>query len=232
MTTTAMSRPARGVPRLESGDRLTRDEFERRYAAMPDCRAELVEGVAYVTSPVHRKLHGAPHARLMGWLWLYAASTPGVEVADDATVRLDADNVVQPDCWLRILPAYGGQSRDSADDYVEGAPELVVEVAASSASYDLHDKLRAYRRNGVREYVVWRTEDVALDWFEQEAGRFVARQIDPTGTIASRVFPGLTLDVRALLASDDVRLRDRLQASLGTPEHAAFVASLAARRPR
>ena len=73
-------------------------------------------------------------------------------------MRLDEDNEPQPDVLLRIEPDAGGQSRVSGDDYIEGAPELVVEIVASSTSVDLHDKLRAYRRNGVREYVVWRTQ--------------------------------------------------------------------------
>ena len=86
-------------------------------------------------------------------------------MAANATVRLDLDNEPQPDALLRIDSAAGGQSRLSTGDCIEGAPELIVEVAASSAAYDLHDKLRAYRRSGVREYVVWRVPDRQLDWF-------------------------------------------------------------------
>ena len=81
----------------------------------------------------------------MGWLAAYVAATPGVESADNATVRLDGRNELQPDALLRIETACGGQSCIDAEDCIEGAPELVVEVAASSAAYDLHDKREAYR---------------------------------------------------------------------------------------
>src|SRR6185369_2464672 len=154
------------IPPLEFGDRLTRHEFERRYQARPDIKkAELIEGLVYMPSPVRARSHGGPHGHIIVWLGVYATATPGVEFYDNTTVRLDLDNEPQPDALLRLEPAAGGNSRVSAEDYIEGAPELIVEIAASSASYDLHDKLRVYRRNGVQEYVVWRVYDKQLDWF-------------------------------------------------------------------
>ena len=160
------------VPELRAGDRLTRDEFHRRYEAMPEVKkAELIEGVVYMPSPVSQRRHGRPHSRLVWWLVHYCVHTPGVDSGDNSSVLLDLDNELQPDALLRILPEHGGQSRD-AGDYIEAAPELVAEVAASSASYDLHDKLNAYRRNGVREYIVWRTDDAAIDWFVLRQGRY------------------------------------------------------------
>ncbi len=148
------------LPPLESGDRLTRSEFERRYDAMPHLKkAELIEGVVYVPSPVRQKDHGKPHSALGGWLFVYQARTPGLESGDNSTVRLDMNNEPQPDCLLFIQSEHGGQVQIDPDGYVNGAPHLVAEVAASSAGYDLHDKLEAYRRNGVREYIVWRVFD-------------------------------------------------------------------------
>src|SRR5215470_7384700 len=138
------------TPPLEPGDRLTRPEFERRYDAMPHLRkAELIEGVVYMPSPVRFRHHGRPHALLMGWLIHYEAATPGVETADNSTARLDLDNEPQPDAVLLIDPARGGQAHISADDYIENAPELVAEVASSSVSIDLTTKLHVYQRNGV-----------------------------------------------------------------------------------
>ncbi len=127
--------PTLNIPPLESGDRLTRQEFERRYQVMPQIKAELIEGVVYVASPVRIANQGRPHAVLVGWLLVYKAATPGVDLADNSTVRLDADNEAQPDALLRLESEVGGNSRISEDDYVEGAPELIVEIAASSASY-------------------------------------------------------------------------------------------------
>ena len=123
------------VPLLENGDHLTRDEFERRYEAMPDGKkAELIEGVVHMPSPVRLQQHGSPHADLVGWLIVYRAATPGVQVGDNTTIRLDLDNEPQPDALMMIEPACGGQARVDADGYVAGGPELVAEVAASSVS--------------------------------------------------------------------------------------------------
>jgi Uma2 family endonuclease len=215
------------IPPLENGDRLTRDEFERRYEAMPHLKkAELIEGVVYVPSPVRYQHHGAPHAVLVGWLVYYAAGTPGVSVSDNTTVRLDLDNEPQPDALLLIDPARGGQTRISGDDYIEGSPELVAEVASSSVSYDLHAKLHVYRRNGVREYVVWRVLEQAIDWFVLRAGQYEPVPVDANGLLRSEVFPGLWLDPAALVRGDLAAVLAIVQQGLGSPEHAAFVARL------
>lgn len=130
------------IPPLEPGDRLTRAEFERRYQAMPQlAKAELIEGMIYMPSPVRFRRHSQPHAHMLGWLVQYEAGTPGVATGDNGTTRLDLDNEPQPDAVLLIDPTCGGQARISEDDYVEAAPDLVVEVAASSVSFDLHTKL-------------------------------------------------------------------------------------------
>ena len=214
-------------PPLESGDRLTREEFERRYEAMPDVkRAELINGVVYMGSPVRFRAHGKPHVLLLTWLGMYSALTPGVLCADNATVRLAVDSEPQPDALLRLEPEAGGNSRISADDYVEGAPELVAEIAASSASYDLHDKMEVYRRSGVQEYIVWRVYEDQLDWFALHDGEYSHLVPDESGVIASRVFPGLWLAQSALLEGDAAQVVAELQKGLGTAEHATFVARL------
>ena len=219
------------LPPLENGDRLTREEFERRYEAMPDVKkAELINGVVYMGSPVRCRAHGRPHVLLLTWLGTYSALTPGVLCADNATVRLGADSEPQPDALLRLEPEAGGNSRISADDYVEGAPELLAEIAASSASYDLHDKMDVYRRSGVREYLVWRVYDEQLDWFALRDGEYIRLLPDESGAISSRVFPGLRLARSALLAGNAAQVVAELQKGLETAEHAAFVARLRERR--
>lgn len=209
---------------LRNGDHLSRGEFERRYEAMPHLKkAELVEGVVHVPSPARQDEHGKPHGQIVGWMIAYQAATPGTEVGNNATVRLDLDNEPQPDALLRIEPGHGGQSRTSADGYVEGAPELIAEVAASSASYDLHTKLNAYRRNGVREYIVWRTLDGEIDWFHFEGGEYRRLAPDAGGILKSRVFPGLWLDPAALLRGDLARVLAVVQEGAVGPDHAQFV---------
>ena len=213
---------------LENGDRLTREEFERRYAARTDIKkAELIEGVVYMPSPVPFAGHGEPHSWVLTWLGIYCAFTPGVRVADNVTVRLDSDNEPQPDALLRIDPETGGLSRLSEDDYVEGAPELIVEIAGSSAARDLHDKLRAYLRNGVQEYLVWRVDEEKLDWFALKDGDYEPLAPDADGGVLhSRVFPGLRLAVDALLAGNVARVLAVLQEGIETPQHAEFVERL------
>ena len=220
--------PVLGLP-LENGDRLTRQEFERRYATRPDIKkAELIEGVVYMSAAVRITSHGEPHSAVIAWLVTYCASTPGVRAADNATVRLDLDNEPQPDVLLRIDPKAGGQSRVSDDDYLEGAPELIGEIAASSVTYDLHDKLRVYRRNGVREYVVWRVHDRQIDWFVLADDEYRRLEPDAAGVLHSTVFPGLRLASEALLAGDLATVLTELQRGLGTDEHSAFVKRLGA----
>jgi len=211
------------LPPLESGDRLTRPQFEWRYHAMPhnNRKAELIEGIVYMASPLRYESHGKPHAMIMAWLSAYWVATSGVDLADNTTVRLDSDNEPQPDALLRLEK---GQSWISDDDYVE--PELIVEVAASSASYDLHDKLKIYRRNGVQEYIVWQIYDNELKWFSLKEGEYVPLLPDEEGIIRSQIFPGLHLAVNALLARDKMSVMASLQKGLASPQHAAFVKHL------
>jgi Uma2 family endonuclease len=220
-----LTTPTLTTPPLESGDSLTRAEFERRYQAMSDIKkAELIEGVVYMASPLRYRNHGVPHAQIMGWLLTYVANTPGVGIADNTTVRLDADNEPQPDALLRI--EVGGQSRISEDDYVEGAPELIVEIAASSASIDLHDKLKAYRRNQVQEYLVWRVYDGEFDWYRLTEGEYKLLNVNADGILCSQVFPGLWLDVSALLSGDLAKVLAVCQQGLTTVEHQQFIEQL------
>lgn len=214
------------VPRLENGDHLTRPEYERRYAAMPQLKnAQLIEGIVYMPSPVTHRHHGNPHFNLIGWLAGYTIGTPGVEGGDNSTLRLDLDNAPQPDAYLIVLPAHGGQAQIDGEGYIVGAPELVAQVSATTASIDLHAKLNAYRRNGVREYIVWRVREQAIDWFVLHGGQF-----DPLaragGLYHSEVLPGLWLAPDALMNGDMPQVAQVQQQGLATPENAAFRARL------
>ncbi|MEL7035068.1 MAG: Uma2 family endonuclease [Cyanobacteria bacterium J06592_8] len=200
-------------PPLENGDKLTRLEFEQRYAAMPEIKkAELIEGFVYMSSPLHAKAHAEPHAWIITWLGTYIALTPGVQLFDNATVRLDSDNEVQPDVLLRLET--DGQSRISDDDYIEGAPELIVEIAASSASIDIHKKLNVYRRNQVQEYLVWRVYDGELDWFCLREGKYIPLHPNEKGILTSTIFSGLWLAKSALLSGDLATVLSVLQQGL------------------
>ena len=212
------------IPPLQPGDRLTRAEFERRYDATPNLKkAELIEGIVYMPPPVSHVEHSGPHATLITWIGAYAGQTPGVDFGDNGSCRLDMDNMPQPDAYLMILPEHGGQAKVDQDGYVAGAPELVAEVSASTVSYDLHVKLNVYRRNGVKEYVVLRTQDRALDWFVLDEGEYVRRAPDADGLLRSLAFPGLWLDPQDLLARNLPGLFEAVRRGVASPEHAAFV---------
>jgi len=219
------------IPPLENGDMLSRGEFERRYTAMPHLKkAELIEGIVYIASPLRFEPHAEPHANLIIWLGTYKIATPGVRLGDNPTVRLDLDNEPQPDAVLFIDAEYGGQTHLSDDGYIEGAPELVVEIAASTASIDLRDKKRVYRRNGVKEYLVWQTLDRRLDWFFWQDGEYVSLIPDQDGIICSRIFPGLWLLVPAMLNQDMPQVLTTLQLGLNSVEHQQFVQQYLGRR--
>ncbi len=215
------------IPPLRHGDYLTRDEFERRYEAMPEAtKAELIEGRVYMSSPVRAKNHGAPHGKIVYWLVHYEVFTPGVIVFDNSTTRLDGVNEPQPDAQMRIDESLGGQSQISSDDYIEGPPELAVEVSSSSALHDLKEKKESYRRNGVREYIVWQVQDRRIDWFRLEGEEYVTLAPDEDGILRSRLFPGLWLDVAALLNGEMAKVLAVAQQGLASTEHATFLERL------
>ena len=214
-------------PPLQNGDHLTRAEFERRYAAHPHLKkAELIEGVVHMPSPVSLS-HGQPHANLMAWLGYYRAHTPGLHVADNVTVRIDRENEVQPDAVLYVAPEKGGNAAIESG-FLEGAPELIVEVAASSVAYDLHEKLRVYRRNGVQEYLVLLAHEQETRWFQLVEGAYLPLEPGEDGVIRSQVFPGLHFHSDQFWADDLAGLLATLQAGLNSPEHQEFAGRLAA----
>jgi Uma2 family endonuclease len=222
-------RPAKpaGPPPLTAGDHLSRAEFERRYQAHPEIKnAELVEGVVYMPSPIRFEQHGQPHAQIITWLGVYVAATPGVSLTDNTTVRLDFENEVQPDALLRLDPALGGRCRITEDDYLEGPPELIAEIAASSAAYDMHAKRRVYARNGVQEYLVAQMYEQRLDWFILREGVYEALTPGEDNILRSERFPGLWLQPTAFWAGDLAALLAVLQQGLASPEQAEFAVRL------
>ena len=198
---------------LENGDRLNRIEFERRYTASNIKKAELIEGLVHVASPLRFTPHAEPHARILTWLGTYQSMVAKLAVGIEPTVRLDEDNEPQPDAVLFRL---GGNAQIDEDGYITGAPELVVEIAASTVSYDLHAKKRVYERNGVKEYIVWRTLDREIDWFILENGKYVKLTPDDAGVIHSRAFDGLRLNIKAILNGDMAVVLHSLSGSCST----------------
>jgi Uma2 family endonuclease len=221
--TVPTSRPAESaVPPLEAGDHLDQPTFHERYKAMPeDVRAELIGGIVIMPSPLKFD-HGFIHGKLITWLTLYEAATPGTYALDNTTDILARNSEPQPDAMLVVS---GGSARTNDEGYVVGPAEFVAEVASSSVSYDLHSKKADYERHGVREYLVLRVFDHRAVWFVREGEIFMEMPADADGIYRSRVFPGLWLDSAAIFRGDVKRLQEVLNLGLQTPEHAAFVAA-------
>jgi Uma2 family endonuclease len=218
-------------PRLRDGDRLTRDEFLRRWEQMPELkRAELIDGIVSMPSPVSR-IHGNFHFRLSYWLGSYVSATPGCEGGLAGTWLMSPDSAPQPDLAIKIDPAYGGQSRVEGE-YPAGAPELIVEISHTTSARDRGAKLRLYERSGVREYVTVRPEQQQIVWRELADGRYREIAAEEEGVFRSRVFPGLWLDPAPLSAGDLQSLAATVQRGIATPEHTEFVDRLASSKLR
>ncbi len=214
---------------LVAGERMNRAEFHERYEAMPPgTRFELIGGVVHMPSPVGDR-HGTVSYLATGWLAHYSLRTPGIKGSSDGSTALDEQAEVQPDIALRILPEYGGQTR-KLGNIIGGAPELVIEVSASSLSIDLGPKLADYERTGVVESVVLGLKRDEVFWHVRQGNRLVRRAPDPDGLYRSGVFPGLWLDPVAIMAEDGPTLFEALDRGLASRDYAAFVARLAAAR--
>ncbi|TWT86053.1 Uma2 family endonuclease [Neorhodopirellula pilleata] len=190
------------VPPLESGDILDAGEYWRRCSAMPEkVKAERINRKVYLMSPLRAVHHGNPHALLAGWLIHYCMHHPTLRVSDSATIQLNLDNDPQPDlCVIRE----GGQTHFN-DGYIVGPPEMIVEIAGSSASYDFGEKRYVYEQAGVGEYLVFETIEGRIAWWRHDNGRYV--DISPSdGIYRSVLFPRLWLDADALRAADTLKL--------------------------
>jgi Uma2 family endonuclease len=221
--------PRKTIPALENGDHLDQPTFHERYLAMPPkFRAELVEGVVFVPSPLKMN-HGEHHALAVTWLTTYRIATPGTRSSDNPTVILGPESEPQPDAVLLIERTYGGRAEIDEDDYIDGSPELILEVASSSEAYDMHEKLRDYERAGVLEYVVLLLREGSVRWFVLENEKYREWPISDDGLFRSRGFPGLWLDAEALLEVNGQRVLDALHRGLQDSSHALFVAELSRR---
>lgn len=229
------SSEANAVLELENGSRMDQKTFHALYLKTPEgFKAELIGGTVYVMSSPVTLHHGKHHSRVVRWLCTYADDTPGTEIGDNTTNVLGEESEPQPDAFLVIEPEHGGQTTIDKDGYVIGGPELVAEVAYSTASIDLNRKRADYEKAGVKEYVVVLVREESVVWFAREGrgGGFVEIQPGADGVIRSGVFPGLWMDPKGLFERPPRKLFTVLNKGLASPEHAAFVAELKARRKK
>lgn len=224
--------PAEAMFLLENGATMDQPTFHELYKLTPEgFKAELIGGTVFVASPVSG-FHAAPHAKLVAWMILYMDATPGVDVYDNATNILENAGEPQPDAALVLSPEVGGRTRMDDEGYIHGAPELVAEVAHSSASIDLGEKLALYEEAGAREYLVVLVREKKLRWFVRSRKDFVEQEPDDQGVLKSVAFPGLWLSAPRFFRPVVRHWIQLLNQGLASPEHAAFVAELKARRAK
>jgi hypothetical protein len=215
-------------PFLAAGDKLTREEFLRRWEAEPRIKmAELIRGLVYMPSGVSVR-HGDMDGRVGTWLGVYSAATPGTVSGHNATSFL-LEDTPQPDLNLRVLREYGGAS-DVEGSYLQGTPEFVAEISRSSTSYDLHVKLDLYHKAKIPEYLAVVLFEREIRWHVLVNDRYQLVSPDADGLYHSPVFPGLWLDDQALWAGNLQHALTRLLEGIASPEHQRFVAELAARK--
>jgi Uma2 family endonuclease len=218
----------RAIPPLRRGQRLTVQEFLRRWEAMPQLKfAELIDGVVYMPSPVTAD-HGQEDLNISTWLGTYVAYTPGCRGGSQAT-WLMLDSAPQPDSDLWVPPECGGQSAIQGMYHIV-APELAAEICLSSAAYDLGVKKDLYQTAGVREYVAILVEEEEVRWHRLVDGQFPLCRPDARGIFRSEEFPGRWLDASALWKQDLPRLLRTLERELKSRAHAAFIRKLASRK--
>lgn len=212
---------------LVSGQRLTLNEFMSRWDAQPDLKnAELIEGIVHVPSPVSVD-HANPDRSAIVWLGTYSYFTPGSHCLNNNTWIMDGSST-QPDVCLRILPEYGGRSIVS-NNYLVGAPELIVEISGASAALDLGPKLKLYERMGVQEYITFELAKRQITWRILEKGTYTIQKHGTDGIFRSAVFPGLWLDNTAFCADDGQKVLSTLQVGLNSVDHQQFITELAGR---
>jgi len=221
-----MLSPVVRPPGLVTGERLTVDEFLRRWEELPDLKhAELIDGIAFVSSPVSLE-HSRLDMRIIWWLSHYACLTPGCDGGSNGT-WLMSGSVPQPDADLCILPSHGGQSGNKGPLAI-GAPELAVEICVTSSALDMGPKLALYQRAGVQEYITVEATGQRLIWRVLDNGAYVAQALPADGIVRSRIFPGLWLDVTAFWANDRAQMLTVLNAGVASEDHRLFVERLAA----
>lgn len=215
---------------IEDGDHMTVEELIRRWEALPEewraahKRVELIEGVVRMP-PTSGGYHAEPHFDFIAFLGVYRWATPGVLGGAPASIILNVKNMPEPDGFLAIDPKHGGRMKHDEKGYVVGMPELLAEISSSSVSFDLHTKKDLYRKFDLKEYVVWRTKEKAIDWFKLQDSDFHSLPLID-GIYKSEAFPGLWLAAAALIAGDYAQVNQVLQQGIASPEHHAFLQRL------
>jgi len=163
---------------------------------------QLPEGAPYELINGHLLMSPSPsvqHQRLVFRLGsdlnehIQAVGKGGEVLLSPMDVHLSDDTVVQPDV-LYVSPA---RSDRIDEQEINGAPDLVIEVASPSTSHlDAFDKKQLYEAHGVREYWIVDpdTETVEVYQNTDDGFRQHARAVEQ-GPVASALLDGFAVDL-------------------------------------
>ena len=220
------STPQEDFPLLKEGDRLTQQEFHKRYMQMPEVmKAELIEGVVTMPSPISVEYHTYPQGDLGWWIASYYLKTPHVRGGPNGSIILNENNELQPDLLMHIESAAGGNASLNEEGFLIGAPELVIEVSHTSSSIDMGPKMKAYQSNGVAEYLIWKVKEKEIQWLALKDGNYSQLPIE-RDLLKSEVFPGLWLNVSALFKQELEQVEATLRSGMESEAYLNFVKEL------
>ena len=182
---------AKPKPRLRAGARMSLEEFLA--LGETDERLELIDGALYIMS-TPTKDHQFLLARLIVYFELYldAFTLAPAEVYQDIITILSPElqRVVEPD----LVVILGGRNDIGGLIYVEGVPDIVVEILSSDRSHDLVRKRQIYAEAGVREYWILDPRHDTVTLLELRGGVYVARAALAAGdTLTTPLLPGLAV---------------------------------------
>jgi Uma2 family endonuclease len=183
------------APLLKRHRLTVRDYYRMGEAGIfaPDARVELIEGEIIDMAPIGTR-HGAAVKRLVALLTSALGSRVIVAVQDP--LRLSDLSEPEPDLMLL---------KPRADFYAEAHPSaadvlLLIEVADSSARYDLEVKLPLYARHGVPEVWIVDLQARLMRFFRSPAGdTYAETSATPSPGLAPiAALPGVEIDLASI----------------------------------
>ncbi len=173
--------------------RMTAEEF----LALPETTAihELLDGEVYMAPPPmtsHQSVSGN------AYFYLRTLIQQGRWFAAPTGVYLDEVNIPEPDI-LWLAPDHIDKIKPR---YIEGAPDLIVEILSkSTAARDKESKFHLYERHGVLEYWMVDPSNEYVEVYLLKDGVFDRTGVhDKSGSFTSSLFGDVVIQVAAFFA--------------------------------
>ncbi len=178
-------------PKIRTGARLSLAEFLA--LGETDQRMELVDGLLYIMPTAtkdHQFLMFALRRRLEDHLDNF--DIPPFEVHHDITTILseETQRAVEPDVVVILAGRYDiGGAR-----WVEGAPDIAIEILSADRNRDLVLKRQLYAEAGVREYWIFDPANDTVLPLELRGDQYVElATLTAADTLTTALLPGLSI---------------------------------------